>query len=275
VTLFFKAGIRHYKRLDGQLQRLRLAWRHTRDPAALEWALAATNSFFGLKVLHGLGWRPTGILDVGANRGNWARAAHQLFPQARILMFEAQASMEAGLLTLAAQQPGKFNVHIVLLGPENRDSVEFFQIDAYPATGSSMYQEQTAYPRSVQHLPMRRLDDVVCETRESTFQLLKLDVQGAELDVLKGASKILSGLEVVVMELSIVEYNKGAPSVAEVIRTMEDYGFRLFDVFPFLRSVSGTLLQVNAIFLHDTSRFWATPPFVSRPRFGSDNSRST
>jgi FkbM family methyltransferase len=221
--------------------------------------LATTDSQYGLKVLHGLGWRPGGILDVGAYQGEWAQIAGAFFPQAHIAMFEAQAGMEPKLRGVAAGRPGKFDVHIVLLGAENRDEAIFFQMNVNPPTGSSLYEEQTGFPRTVRHLAMRRLDDVASTERK--FELLKLDVQGAELDVLSGARRLLSGIEVVFMELSFAEYNKGAPLAATAVAAMKDYGFRLFDIYPLARDRSGVLLQADAIFLHNGSRLCPSPPF--------------
>lgn len=226
----------------------------------LQERLATTDSRHGLKVLHGFGWRPAGILDVGAYQGEWADMAGQFFPDAHIVMFEAQAAMEPKLRALAAARPGKLDVHIVLLGAENRDAVEFFQMDVNPPTGSSLYEEQTRFPRSVRRLPMRRLDDIAA-TAGRSYQLLKLDVQGAELDVLRGAGRVLAGIEAVVMELSLVPYNKGAPLAAEAVSAMKDHGFRLFDIFPLARDRSGALLQADAIFLRHDSPLGPSPPF--------------
>jgi hypothetical protein len=54
-----------------------------------------------------------------------------------------------------------------------------------------------------------------------------MDVQGAELDVLKGAEKALKHCKDLILELQIVEYNKGAPLKDEVINYVEQLGFKL------------------------------------------------
>jgi FkbM family methyltransferase len=54
---------------------------------------------------------------------------------------------------------------------------------------------------------MRRLDDVLAEMPGREFDLLKIDVQGAEIDVLRGAGRTLAGVEAIVIELSLLEYN--------------------------------------------------------------------
>jgi len=122
-----------------------------------------------------------------------------------------------------------------------------------------MYEEQTSLPRTLLHLPMRRLDDVVGS--ETAYQLLKLDVQGAELDVLKGAGRVLAAVEVVAIEAAVLEYNKGGPLLAEMIDALAAYGFRVFDLFPRPRVLSGVLIQVDMLFLRKDSPLWPKPPF--------------
>jgi hypothetical protein len=58
-----------------------------------------------------------------------------------------------------------------------------------------------------------------------------MDVQGAELDVLKGAVEILKSCDHVILELQEVEYNKGAPLKQTVVEYMESQGFTNMGMF--------------------------------------------
>ena len=71
------------------------------------------------------------------------------------------------------------------------------------------------------------LDTIVHEKGWPMPDLIKLDVQGAEMDVLKGAGKCLSSCRDLIVELQKVEYNKGAPLREEVIAYTESIGFQL------------------------------------------------
>lgn len=223
--------------------------------------LALTQIPFGLHVLQALGFRPKGILDIGAFEGAFARTARHFFAQSPILMLEAQPGKELQLKAIAAQLPD-MDYRIVLLGTENRADVAFHHVNAaINSSGSSLYEEQTRYPRDTISLPMRRLDDVLAEMPGREFDLLKVDVQGAEIDVLRGGMRTLAGAVAIVIELSLLEYNKGAPLIGEVMRWLAEQGFALFDVFPVSRIPTGALLQVDGIFLRRESGLWPRAPF--------------
>jgi FkbM family methyltransferase len=232
--------------------------------SAVEWLhgnLALTQVPFGLHVLQQLGYRPNGILDIGAFEGAFARTARHFFPQSPILMIEAQPGKEVQLKAIAEQLPD-VDYRMVLLGAENRAGVAFHHVNAgINSSGSSLYDEQTSYPRDTISLTMRRLDDVLAETPGREFDLLKIDVQGAEIDVLRGGVRTLADVEVLVIELSLLEYNKGAPLIGDVMRWLGEQGFALFDVFPLARIPAGALLQLDGIFLRRESSLWPRAPF--------------
>jgi FkbM family methyltransferase len=232
--------------------------------SAVEWLhgnLAWTQLPFGLYVLQRMGFQPKGILDIGAFEGAFAQTAHHFFEQSPILMLEAQPGKEVQLKAIAEQLPD-VDYRIVLLGAENRTDVAFHQVNAaINSSGSSLYDEQTNYPRDTVSLPMRRLDDLLAEMPGREFDLLKLDVQGAEIDVLSGGVRTLAGIEVLVIELSLLEYNKGAPLIGDVMRWLGEQDFALFDVFPLARIPTGPLLQVDGIFLRRGSSLWPGAPF--------------
>lgn len=93
------------------------------------------------------------------------------------------------------------------------------------------------------------------------FSFIKLDVQGAELSVLRGFGARLRDAEVVLLELSLVAYNEGAPLLAAVADELGTMGFVLHDLVDENRYVDGSLLQCEAIFVRWDSTLRPSPPF--------------
>jgi hypothetical protein len=81
--------------------------------------------------------------------------------------------------------------------------------------------------------------------------LMKLDVQGSELEVLSGATKTLDHVDVILIEASVLAYNEGAPLINDIFAFMKQIGFVLFDICDEKRLSSKILLQVDLIFVRE------------------------
>jgi FkbM family methyltransferase len=216
-----------------------------------------------LKSIGEMGFSPVTIIDVGANVGGWARMASRLFPSSRILMFEADADNEQALRDTLREIGNRSEYLIALLGPEKKDAVTFYKL----GFGSSVLPELTTFEKQVVALPMNTLDNVVQGAALQPPLLLKLDVQGFELEVLRGGRRTLGLAEVVITEVSLLPYNAGAPLFAEVVAFMSEEGFVVFDFCGQLRrEIDGVLFQTDVVFVRRDSpllaprKFWLSEP---------------
>jgi FkbM family methyltransferase len=229
--------------------------------------LNPNNSMFqSLVRLRDLGFAPTGILDVGAYEGHFSRGARKIFEAAHILMIDALAE-KGPVLADVCRELGNADHLIAMLGDREMEATSFFVVNTemrpgLVKTGSSKYKENANFPMVERALPQRTLGSIVAD-RGLPFQLLKLDVQGAELDVLRGLGDELSKVEVILMEISLVEYNKGAPLIHVVLNELSVMGFVLYDVVEEHRHLGGRLFQIDGLFVRPTSRFRPHPPFWS------------
>jgi len=195
------------------------------------------------------GFEPNGIIDIGAHVGDWTRSIKKVFPTTPVLMIEARESQSGVLKRACAEMPSVHHL-IALLGSEPRDAVEFHAHE----TGSSLFRERSNVPRSSTMLPMRTLDEIVkADIRLNAPLFLKLDVQGAELEVLRGATTTISLAEIVQLEVQLLHYNERAPSAAEVIAFMDERGFAIFDIAGFVRPNDVDLVQIDLIFMRKSS----------------------
>jgi hypothetical protein len=117
-------------------------------------------------------------------------------------------------------------------------------------------------PRSV---PTIRLDETCRELGAPAPILMKLDVQGSELDVLEGAIETLQQTEVIIMEVSFFGFFREAPTVVDVITSMAERGFVPYDILGLHhRPLDGALAQADIVFARHDSRLrkvhsYATP----------------
>ena len=70
---------------------------------------------------------------------------------------------------------------------------------------------------------LKRLDDIFED--DSVFDLIKVDTQGSELDILKGGKNLVSKASAIILEVSYIEYNEGAPNQQETLDYMKKIGF--------------------------------------------------
>jgi FkbM family methyltransferase len=114
-----------------------------------------------------------------------------------------ESDKRAGLEAIASRLGAGVRVKMALLGPEARADVPFYAMEA----GSSVLPEDTGFDRKMLALRMTTLDEVVGASTLQGPVLLKVDVQGYELEVLRGGARTLALAEVVLLEVSLLEYN--------------------------------------------------------------------
>ena len=187
------------------------------------------------------GFTPTGIIDVGAYEGNWTRLVRRVFPDAPVLMVEAQECKAPHLEGTCIDLPAVSYVNTVL-GAVAGEMVTFYEME----TGSSMLPENSNVARKERQLVTRTLDELTDEMPRGLF--LKIDVQGAELKVLAGGESTLDRSEVVQLEVAMLPYNQGAPAFLETVAYMDERGFVPLDYSGFTRPNGRDLVQVDVVF---------------------------
>lgn len=181
---------------------------------------------------------PSTILDVGANRGQFAAAALQRFPQASIIAFEPLPGPAAALRRLPLRA-----VHQVVLGAEEKP-IDFHP-HAYDLSSSVLPVHGGG--GSVLRLTQKRLDQLVGPHDLAGEVLIKLDVQGYELDVLAGASDVLPLVSAIVVEQAFEHVYDGQPMFDDVHNELTALGFALSRVVDLRRS-GGRVVEIDSLY---------------------------
>jgi FkbM family methyltransferase len=213
------------------------------------------NSLIGLlRQARNVGLAPATVIDVGAAYGAFALECHGIFPHAHYVLVEPLKEYKPFLeevtrsiptaeyiLAAAAASAGKavINVHPDLVGSSLNLEDEDSGVNGVPRTVDAI-----------------RLDSLITHGRTTPPFLLKIDVQGAELDVLSGAEGVLQETEYVLLEVSFFEFFQEGPQFHEVVAFMKSAGFFTYDICGLQhRPLDGALSQADMAFVKEKGLF--------------------
>lgn len=219
---------------------------------------------FAPHMLHGLaaaarrGFYPKTIIDAGAFEGHWSRLAKRIWPSSRLIMVEPNAANNPRLAKTVKDLQAQLLCE--LLGAQDGQEVRFNVM----ASGSSIMEERSPLCRKAEVRRLRTLDSLVEDIEFPAF--LKIDAQGYELQILMGASRILTDVEAVLLEIAVIEINEGAPLLHEVVAFMKACGFVAYDILEIhRRPLDGALNQVDLMFVREQSGLIADKRHFASP----------
>lgn len=175
------------------------------------------------------------ILDVGAHRGESVRYFKSIYPEARIFSFEPNPDSYDELLKVA-QEFGTQALQVAVGDTVEDECVYYRQSISHMGGLMPIYADSAdslGYARQAPNEAMivrkTALDQIAVDFGIDHVDILKVDVQGFELQVLQGASSLLSETDCVTIEVLLYDLY-GKQSFAEVVRFMDEAGFDLWDV---------------------------------------------
>ena len=195
---------------------------------------------------------PDTVVDIGANRGQFALAVRRCLPNARIISFEPLEGPAAVFRRVFASDT-KTILHPVAIAPEDgsklmhisgRDDsssllpITELQNQLFPGTAEAGTQVISSVP----------LDKHVAAADLCGQALLKIDVQGFELSVLQGCENLLPSFSHIYAECSFVELYAGQAYAADIVAHLAARGFALAGVFNVAYDSCGAAIQADFLF---------------------------
>lgn len=178
-----------------------------------------------LQILKEEGYTPSGILDIGASQGLFSLMCREIWSNVNIKMFEANKNCEHWL------KATRIPYEIKLLGKECKSNIPFYMDTNDPtSTGCSIYKENSDVSGCFKEgnyktelLDIFTLDSLI--SSDESYDFIKMDVQGAELDIIKGAPNLISKCKYLLLETSLITCNIGAPLQSEILSYLNTQGF--------------------------------------------------
>lgn len=195
------------------------------------------------------------IIDVGANTGQYAaQIIEQTSFRGQIISFEPLSS---AFLKLSENSKNFSNWKVYNYGLGNTNQSSVINISGNSSSSSllpMLPSHLKAAPQTLcigkETIEMRKLDSIYDELNINDKEIyLKIDTQGYEKNVIKGAVKSLSKISIVQLELSLIPLYEGDNLYYEICKLMDDLGFTLIEIERgFTNKENGQLLQVDGIF---------------------------
>jgi|CXWL01.1.fsa_nt_gi FkbM family methyltransferase len=180
--------------------------------------------------LRNRGYRPRRVLDVGANRGQWAGKVLPIFPAARFDLIEPQPSCRHALAELTGAQAGRVVHHAVAATAPGTPFVRMAGTGEESSNTGAHVTLETAV--GTVEMPATTLDTLFAvEITPADRALLKLDIEGHEIAALTGAERLLAAVEVILAEVQFFEIEQnGLPTFTDLLLFLRDRGFDFHDV---------------------------------------------
>lgn len=198
------------------------------------------------------------VIDIGANRGQFALAARRWAPQARIISFEP-LNEPAAVFRRVFSGDDQVRLHQAAIGPETvtREMYVSARDDSSSLLPISSLQT-TMFPgtemKATTYVQVAPLNEFVTAADLQTPALLKLDVQGFEFDALKGCEPLLDRFAWVYCECSFVEFYAGQKLAADVKHWLAARGYNFVDMFNPTYDRHGQAVQADFLFVRQKTR---------------------
>lgn len=182
--------------------------------------------------VRGRGFAPSLVVDGGANQGQFARAAGRIFPDAALHLIEPQPGCRPALAALRDTRPEAITVHEAALvaAAAPGDSVTMATNASATSTGAQVLTGAEIAAKATCVVPAATLDQLIPPHLGPDDRVfLKLDLQGFELEALKGGDALLARTDLIMLEVSFYA-QAHEPPIAALLQFLDARGFELYDV---------------------------------------------
>ena len=174
------------------------------------------------------------IYDIGSSVLHWSQHAKVFWKNSTVYLFDAMTEMKLFYDEYNKIKNTTFEYNVGVLCDEDYKRISFYQNDEL--SGGNSYYKEIGHPEShniftenhIKHKLGMKLETVVKNKKIPLPDLIKIDVQGAELDILKGSMNIINNAKFLIVELQHVEYNKGAPLCNKTCDFLIENGWEVY-----------------------------------------------
>ncbi|MEO1056379.1 MAG: FkbM family methyltransferase [Actinomycetota bacterium] len=214
--------------------------------------LYGDNDVAMLEAMKNRGYKIRNVFDIGASTSAWSRTIRPVFPEARLDMFEPLAEHNAEYtqgLERCLRDDAMVHLHPVAVGAEDGE----IEMTVFPdATGSTTL-DVAAYDdgRRALRVAMRSVDSVIAAGEAPVPDLLKVDIQGGELAVLRGARNTLPQVKFLLLETWLTRgYGANTPLLVELMDFLRPFRFVPYEFGDVFRDANDYAAAIDVLFIN-------------------------
>lgn len=192
------------------------------------------------------------VIDIGANRGQFSLISRKCFPKAQIHLFEPLSKL-TDQLKVMFRKDNNIYIHCRAIGRAEGESI--FHVSQQDDSSSLLpigKAQIALFPgtdeREQQMIKISPLDSVLHAKDIVPPALLKLDVQGFELEALRGCESLIKQFQYVYCECSFVELYEEQALADEVIHFLHSHNFKITGVYNVFYDKKGASIQTDILF---------------------------
>jgi len=208
--------------------------------------------FDKIKILKEKNYFPDTILDIGAYHGNWTNSMKQIYQDSKYYLFEAIDYKELNIF----KNDNNVEVFNIILNDSIKEVI-WFQMKN---TGDSFFKEKSKNFKNCENIKRETIDLNTCILSNNILQdskniLIKIDCQGSEINILKGATLILPKTDFIILEIPLFgQYNEGVSTFLEHIEFMNTINFVIYDIID-NHYINNFNMQVDILFINKNHQF--------------------
>ena len=192
------------------------------------------------------------VVDIGANRGQFALITREHFPSAKIISFEP-LKKPAAIYRRVFESDFQVVLHEIAIGPDEKNmTIHISRADDSSSLLPISELQNNLFPgtaeKEVRTIQVKPLDALLSVQDIKKPALLKMDVQGFEREALEGCSSLLSSFSHIYVECSFVELYVGQSLADDVIALLSKSGFALVGVYNLDYDKKGRAIQGDFLF---------------------------
>jgi len=174
------------------------------------------------------------VYDIGSSVLHWTQNVRNLWKNSKIYLFDGMTEMKLFYDEYNKQNNTNYDYNVGVLCDEDYKRISFYQNDEL--SGGNSYYKEIGHPDShkiftesnIKHKIGMKLETIVKNKNIPMPDLIKIDVQGAELDILKGSMSIINHAKFLIVELQHTEYNEGAPLCNQTRDFLIENGWQVY-----------------------------------------------